>query len=232
METVHHIDAPAATAANPAPEQPLTADTFDLAAHIGSTNAERRVFAAMGARRNGAGTLPALRTATKAMTRAARRHPSARASAWLKILQDLVKKVSAAAAYCHWIDICFPGVQGRLVPDALGDPLRSTLEPDARERVDAWLGLHLFHALARGCVLSMTVVEDWETLLRTGLSRSNAPKAWRDAAKQMPLTPEETGALLGRRTLNERLTEALKLTLAPDGSGAGGRSSVVRRRRA
>ena len=214
MEAVHRIDAPATTAANPAAAQPLTADTLDLATHIGATSAERRVFAAMGARRNGAGTLPALRTATKAMTRAAGRHPSVRASAWLTILRDLVKKVAAAAAYCPWIDICFPGVQGRLVPDALGDPLRSTLEPDARERIDAWLGLHLFHALARGCVLSMTVVEDWETLLRTGLSRSNAPKVWRETAKQMPLTPEETSALLSGRNLNERLTEALKLTLA------------------
>jgi hypothetical protein len=105
-----------------------------------------------------------------------------------------------------------PVVGNRGVCDVLANPARSSLAEEARGRLDAWLGIHLFHTLARGGVLSISVLEDWETLRRTGSPRANTPASWVGAAKCMPLDAREIEQMLPK-TRNERLQDALKLTL-------------------
>jgi hypothetical protein len=187
--------------------------TYVLADAIAATPPQRRVLTVLGIRRNGAGALPALRTATRAVAAAAVQHPSARASAWLEILRALVDLVTAASAKSPWLDILCPAIGHRMVCDVLADPARCALPLQARERLDAWLGLHIFHSLSRGGVVAVSTLDDWETLRRTGTPRANTSAPWIGAAKCMPLDAAEIDKLL-LSVRNERLKDALQSTLA------------------
>jgi hypothetical protein len=195
-------------------DEPISkaSQTYVLAADINATRQERRVLATLGIRRNGAGSLPALRTAVRATAAAAARHPSTRASAWVAIFAGLEKRIAAAARAATWLDMPCPVIAGRTVADFLASPVRSTLPKEARDRLDAWLGIQVFFALSRGCVLSTSVPEDWDTLRRTGTPRAGTAASWVSTAKCMPLDAAEiTKVLPGIR--NERLKEALKVSL-------------------
>ena len=99
-----------------------------------------------------------------------------------------------------------------MVCDVLADPARCALPLEAQERLDAWLGLHFFHALSRGGVLAISVLDDWETLRRTGAQRASTPAPWVGTAKRMPLDAAEINEVL-RTVRNERVKDALKSTL-------------------
>lgn len=188
-------------------------ENYVLVDEIRATPPERHILATLGIRRNGAGALPALRTATRAAIAAAAHHGSERAQAWVKIFQGLVARVSEAAKQATWLETLCPVVFGRTVADGLGDPARCALNKDQRDRLDAWLGVHMFHALGRECPLSTSILEDWDTLRRTATPRSNTPACWVSAAKCMPLEPSEITKLLASAR-NERFKDALKLTLS------------------
>ncbi len=187
-------------------------EAYVLAYAIAATPPKLRLLAVLGIRRNGAGSLPALRTATRAAAAAARRHPSRRAASWLAILRNLLERVEAAAAKAPWLNMRGTAVGHRTVCDVLADPAPCALLVEARERLDAWLGLHIFHALARGGVVSVSALDDWETLRRTGAPRASTPTPWIAAAKCIPLDVAEVNQLLPT-IRNERLKEALRLTL-------------------
>ena len=195
------------------PQQQKSPENFVLANEIDATSQDRVVLATLGIRRNGAGALPALRTATRAAEAAAKRHPSKRAHEWVAIGRELVARVAIAARRATWLETLSPVISGRVVADALGNPARSTLPIESRERLDAWLGFQIFHALSRECVLSVSVLDDWDTLRRTGAPRSNTPSAWISAAKHMPLEAAEIAKLLPA-IKNKRLKDTLTSTLA------------------
>lgn len=158
--------------------QPLkTPETFVLADEISATPQERAVLAKLGIRCNGAGALPALRTAARANEATARRHTTDRASAWVAIIRRLVERVAATAQVATWLETLCPIVKGRTVADALGNPARTVLALEARERQDAWLGLHIFHMLSLEGVLSVALLDAWDTMRRTGDSRGQAERA-------------------------------------------------------
>lgn len=195
-------------------EQQITSpENYVLADAIAATPPQRRVLTVLGIRRNGAGALPALRTAARVAAAAAARSPSARAAAWLEVLRALIDRVKAASAECPWLDILCPAVGHRMVCDVLGNPAPCALPKDARERLDAWLGLHFFQSLNRGGVVAISTLEDWETLRRTGTPRANTPAPWIAAAKCMPLDAAEINKLL-QGVRNERLKDAFQSTLA------------------
>jgi hypothetical protein len=194
-------------------QPPTTPETFVFADEISATPQERAVLAKLGIRRNGAGALPALRTAARAADSAAKRHATDRATAWVAIIRGLVERVAAAAQRATWLETLCPIVNGRTVADALGNPARTVLAPEARERLDAWLGLHIFHVLSLEGVLSVALLDAWDTMRRTGSPRSNTPAAWIAVAKHPPLETEAIEKLL-QTVKNTRLHDALKATLA------------------
>lgn len=194
-------------------QQISSPEDYVLADAIAATPPQRRVLAVLGIRRNGAGAIPALRTAMRAAASAAARNPSTRAEAWLEVLRALLDRVTAASAECPWLDILCPAVGHRMVCDVLANPARCALPLEAQERLDAWLGVHFFHSLNRGGVVAISTLEDWETLRRTGTPRANTPAPWIAAAKCMPLDAAEINKLL-QGVRNERLKDALQSTLA------------------
>ena len=187
-------------------------ENFVLAQAIAAVQAERHILTTLGTHKNGAGSLPALRTVRRAVAAAAARHPSDRATAWVGIFGELADRVASWAPVAPWLEMRCPLVGHRSVCDLLADPVRSFLLPEARQRLDAWLGIHVFNALARGGVVSAAVLDDWETLRRTGTPRTNTAASWVNAAKCMPLDDSEIRNVLST-TRNERLRDALKLTL-------------------
>jgi hypothetical protein len=198
---------------HPTPAAARTPETFILAIEVEATAQDRVLLATLGIRRNGAGSLPALRTATRAADAAAAIHPSKRAQEWVAICRSLVDRVALVAKQATWLETPCPVTDGRLVADALGNPARCILPADARRHLDAWLGLHFFHALSRGCALSLSILDDWDTLRRTGAPRSNTPIAWIGLARHMPLDAAAITRLLPAVKSN-RLKDALTTTLA------------------
>lgn len=194
-------------------QPPKTPETFVLADEISATPQERALLAKLGIRRNGAGALPALRTAARAADAAAKRHATDRATAWVAIIRRLVERVAAAAERATWLETLCPIVKVRTVADALGNPARTVLAPEARELLDAWLGLHIFHVLSLEGVLSTALLDAWDTMRRTGSPRTNTPAAWIAVAKHPPLETEAIEKLLPT-VRNTRVQDALKATLA------------------
>lgn len=192
--------------------QDRSSEDYVLADEIAATPAERRILSSLGIRRNGAASLPALRTAVRTTAAAAARHPSARAAEWVAILRALLERVASLASQVPWLDMLCPVIANRTASDVLADPARSSLPAESRARLDAWLGVHMFEALTRGGVLSSAVLDSWETLRRTGMPRTNTPASWIGAAKHMPLDVAEITQILPT-IRNERLQDARKLTL-------------------
>lgn len=216
-EDIARLASPTRTAQDPTSQSTAangdySPETYVLADAIAATPPQRRLLGVLGIRRNGAGSLPALRTATRAAAAAARRHSSRRAASWLAILRTLLERVEAAAAQAPWLNMRSTSVGHRTVCDVLADPAPCALPVEARERLDAWLGLHIFLALTRGGVVSVSALDDWETLRRTGAPRASTPTPWIAAAKCIPLDVAEVNQQLPT-IRNERLKEALRLTL-------------------
>jgi len=184
----------------------------DLAEELRASTSDRRLLTALGVPTHGAGALPALRTAVRVMAAAVRRHDTPRAQDWLQKARDLLVRVTHASAERSWLEIQGPMLTGRSVCHDLGHPVRSTLPKAAQEGLDAWLGLHLFHALAQGGPLSTQVTADWNTLLRTGQRQRSASDPWHALALAMPLEAPELQTAFGLMG-NGRLKDALRGTL-------------------